>query len=328
MSKETVMFIRVSENCNAGCFMCGFAHTNNSYNITFDDVNKILDYMDSKKSYEMVRFTGGEPLLHPEIDKLVNMCHNKGYKTSIISNGFLLPKKADVLAKAGLDQIILSTDGSKSEIHDELRGLKNGLEHIKLGVKELRKYNENIIIRANTVISRRNIDDLLDMYKMFNSLSFDSWSIIPIRGNDAEWKIEDLNHYKDILKDFKEMQKKYSKPKLLGYSSDFNGKTEEEIEASFVNNYRLVPKDKCELVDYIRFYIPNQELLIPCNCAAHRINQIETDYNIDELSMDKKADIMAKWLKENGPTKCIGCEPINAYYGDYAKELKLNIFNY
>ena len=322
-----IMFIRVSENCNAGCFMCGYAGNHNSYNITETEFENLLTMMRDTGTYRLIRFTGGEPLLHPLLAKFITRCKEEGYTTSIISNGYLLPSQAEKLANAGLDQIIISIDGSKSEINDNLRGLKNGLEHIKLGVKKLREKNPNIHIRANTVISRENIDDLLDLYSMLEEMQFDSWSLIPIRGNSSIWKKEELLHYKEIYEKFKEKQKTTTKPELLGYSSSFFGRNDDEVNKSLLYNYRITPNDKCNLVDLVRFYIPDKKLIIPCNCAAHRIHQIDVEYN-DIIDPMEKASLMADWLRENGPSCCTGCEPLNAYLADNPLILKKSLFKY
>ena len=39
----TVMFVRLSENCNAGCFMCYFAHQHGLYNITDEQCHAIYE---------------------------------------------------------------------------------------------------------------------------------------------------------------------------------------------------------------------------------------------------------------------------------------------
>ena len=61
-----IMYIRVSENCNSHCFMCHFAGTTNSININNEQYDKILKHM-RNHNYKMIRFTGGEPLLHKNI---------------------------------------------------------------------------------------------------------------------------------------------------------------------------------------------------------------------------------------------------------------------
>ena len=332
MNNPTVMFIRVSENCNAGCFMCNFAHTHGLYNITDEQFDNMINKMNEAGTYKMIRFTGGEPLLHPNIANFIKKSHDNGYLTSIITNGYLLPNLAEKLANAGLNQVIISVDGRKQEINDNLRGLKNGLERIKNGVAKLREFNPKIVIRANSVVSPLNIDNLNDLYGMLYNLKFDSWSIIPIRPTEnpnTKWNVNDIDYYKEKYKTFIEEQKKYPELELLGYSSSWAGETEEEMNNTFNNKYRRIPRDKCNLVDYIRFYIPDKNLIIPCNCAAHRIHQIEAKYELEEDILTK-AQIMAEWLKDNGPTHCSGCEPLNAYAADNTHILKkeLSKFKY
>lgn len=325
-----IMFIRVSENCNAGCFMCNFAHTHGKYNITDEQFDILLDLVNKAQSYEIIRFTGGEPLLHPRIIDYINKCGECGYETSIITNGFLLPNMSEKLASSSINQIIISIDGSTPLIHDKLRGLNGGLQRIKDGVNKIKEMNSNIVFRANTVVSDLNINDLNNIYNMLDELGFDSWSIIPIRPTEDEntkWDETRLKENIETYKSFIEEQKNHPDLYLLGYSKVWAGENEEEIVKTFTNSFRLTPKDKCNLVDLVRFYIPDQELIVPCNCAAHRIHQIETEYN-NESDMFEKANIMAAWLKDNGKTHCSGCEPLNAYLGDNVKILKRGNYKY
>ena len=329
MENNKIMFVRVSENCNAGCFMCHFAHTHGKYNITDDQFNSLLDQMDKDGNYQMIRFTGGEPLLHPHIIDYIKKSHEKGYETSIITNGYLLPNLAEKIADSKLDYIIISTDGSTPEIHDKLRGLPNGLERIKTGVKEIKKLNPDVKIRANTVVSDLNIDDLDNIYNMLEESGFDAWSIIPIRPTDdpnTRWNEKNLEHNVNKYFEFIESQKKHNLD-LLGYSAKWAGSSKEEIVSTFLNQYRVVPTDKCNVVDHVRFYIPDKELIVPCNCAAHRIHQIETDYD-NESDIYKKAELMAKWLKDNGKDHCSGCEPLNAYAADHPEVFTRRLFKY
>lgn len=325
-----IMFVRVSENCNAGCFMCNFAHSTGKYNISEEQYEKLLELMNDKGSYDLIRFTGGEPLLHPNIFDFIKKAKVFGYKTSIITNGYLLPIFAEKIASSGLDQIIVSIDGSVSEINDRLRGLKNGLERIKDGVNKIKKLNSNILFRANTVASEQNIADLPNLYKMLNDLSFNAWSIIPIRPTEnsmTKWDLNNFEKNKKLYSEFIKVQSKFSNVELLGYSNNWAGITDKEISNTFSNKFGIKPKKQCNLVNLVRFYIPDKELIIPCNCAAHRIYQIQAEYD-KETSIEKKADIMATWLKENGINNCAGCEPINAYLSDNPDIISTNIFKY
>ena len=56
-------------------------------------------------------FSGGEPLLHPDLDELIARIRSHGMMAGLITNGFLLsPKRIEALNRAGLDYLQISID--------------------------------------------------------------------------------------------------------------------------------------------------------------------------------------------------------------------------
>ena len=84
-NKPIIMYVKVSENCNSNCFMCHYAGKRDSYNITMEEYKTLLRLMD-KDDYRVIRFTGGEPLLHPNIIDFIKQASNRNLYTSIITN--------------------------------------------------------------------------------------------------------------------------------------------------------------------------------------------------------------------------------------------------
>ena len=300
-----IMYVRVSENCNSNCFMCHFAGTNNAVNITDEQFNKLLNHM-KKNNYKMIRFTGGEPLLHKNLIKFIEEAKKIGVKTSIITNGFLLPIFAERLIKSGLDECIISLDGSNSELHDSLRNFNGCFDNIIKGVKLLKQ--ANIILRVNTVVSGKNIHDLVNLYDLLLKLNIDQWSIIPIKYKDNLWNSDSKKYYHEFV----ERVKDSTKIKFLGYSKNFAGNTLKEIDDVFNNNSRLKIQGECKVVDNVRFYIPNKDILIPCNCASHRLDEIPFELT---GNMEEVCEKIRIWLKENN--KECKCEPLNIYINDH-----------
>ncbi len=300
-----IMYIRVSENCNSRCFMCHFAGTTNAINISAEQYDKILKHM-KNHNYKMIRFTGGEPLLHKNIIEFLIKAKQIGVKTSIITNGYLLPRYADKLIDSNLDECIISLDGSCSNIHDSLRNFKGCFDNIIKGINKLK--SNNIVIRINTVVSGKNIHDLSNMYDLLVSLGVDQWSIIPIKYKDNLWDENSKKHYLDFV----DKVKASTKIKFLGYSKNFAGTSDEEIADTFDNNSRLKINGQCKVVDNVRFYIPDKDILIPCNCAAHRLKEIPFDLSGD---IEEVCEKIRLWLKENN-YNC-KCEPLNIYINDH-----------
>lgn len=70
-----------------------------------------------------VSISGGEPLLHPDFNKIIGLLDNYPVKFQIITNGTLLHKKINLLEKYKKNIFIqISLDGI-GEVHDNLRGL-------------------------------------------------------------------------------------------------------------------------------------------------------------------------------------------------------------
>ena len=60
---------------------------------------------------EIITFSGGEPLLHPELDQIIARIRKTGAIAGMITNGYLLmPDRIQRLNKAGLDHMQISID--------------------------------------------------------------------------------------------------------------------------------------------------------------------------------------------------------------------------
>ena len=314
-----IMYVRVSENCNSNCFMCHYRLKHDSYNLSEDKFANLLEIM-QKDDYKIIRFTGGETLLHKNIFKFINDAKKIGLKTSIITNGFLLDLCAEKLVANGLDQCIISLDGSSASIHDSLRNFEGCFDNIIKGIKKLKKLNPNIIIRVNTVVSGKNIHDLSNIYKLLVKLQVNEWSIIPIKYKENLWNDDSKRYYEE----FQNLVKNSQKIKFLGDSKNFAGTKDEEINAVFNNNSRLKTLNECYVVDYVRFYIPDKNILVPCNCVAHRLNEIP--FTITNNLQDSCEEIR-NWLKKNS-SSCTGCEPLNIYINDHPEIMECDEINY
>ncbi len=59
----------------------------------------------------IITISGGEPLIHPEIEKIIARIRRHGMIAGMITNGYLLtPKKIQALNEAGLDHLQISID--------------------------------------------------------------------------------------------------------------------------------------------------------------------------------------------------------------------------
>jgi MoaA/NifB/PqqE/SkfB family radical SAM enzyme len=82
----------------------------------------------------VVAFSGGEPMLHPDLDDLIRRIRARGMMAGLITNGyFLVPKRIEELNAAGLDFLQISIDNIEPDevSKKSLRLLDKKLQHLK-----------------------------------------------------------------------------------------------------------------------------------------------------------------------------------------------------
>ncbi|WP_347159688.1 radical SAM protein [Pontibacter chitinilyticus] len=110
----------VTYRCNARCSFCDIWEKPSPY-ITPDDVAQNLRDL-KRLGVQVIDFTGGEPLLHRQIDVLLEMAHSMGFITTLTTNGLLYPKLATRL-KGKVDMLHFSLDSADKAEHDAGRGV-------------------------------------------------------------------------------------------------------------------------------------------------------------------------------------------------------------
>jgi MoaA/NifB/PqqE/SkfB family radical SAM enzyme len=64
----------------------------------------------------IITLSGGEPLLHPELDEIIRAMRRRGVLACMITNGYLLvPERVQRLNRAGLDHMQISIDNVKPD---------------------------------------------------------------------------------------------------------------------------------------------------------------------------------------------------------------------
>src|SRR5215469_4446774 len=99
----------VTRRCNLACGYCN-EYDDFSPPVPTSDLLARIDHLARLKTAS-ITFTGGEPLLHPELDKLIAAARAHGMICTIITNGFRLTRDwIDRFNAAGLQGMQISID--------------------------------------------------------------------------------------------------------------------------------------------------------------------------------------------------------------------------
>jgi MoaA/NifB/PqqE/SkfB family radical SAM enzyme len=95
--------------CNLSCTYCN-EFDDFSKPIPTDEMIRRIDHLGDLGT-SVIAFSGGEPLLHPELDLQIAQIRKRGALAGMITNGYLLTaKRIQELNQAGLDHMQISID--------------------------------------------------------------------------------------------------------------------------------------------------------------------------------------------------------------------------
>ena len=152
--------ISVTDHCNLNCVYCSVGslpRLSHDDILRYEEIQRVVRVAASM-GINKVRLTGGEPLLRPELSKLVSMLDQIEDidDISLTSNGILLNKYASELKEAGLKRVNISLDTLKEDRFKQISGRDKlgevlsgieaahhaGLEPVKINMVVLRGKND------------------------------------------------------------------------------------------------------------------------------------------------------------------------------------------
>ncbi|MBI3016959.1 MAG: radical SAM protein [Deltaproteobacteria bacterium] len=161
--------LSITENCNMACRYClpqGFPGWESAKALlSFEGISNILQAFRSL-GFEKVRFTGGEPSLHPNLLPAITEARSLGYETiSLTTNGSYI-RNCSSLVEAGLTHINISLDTIHERTFFKITGNKHFSKVLAL-IDQALELKMNV--RINTVVLRtqnfHEISDLLEWAK-------------------------------------------------------------------------------------------------------------------------------------------------------------------
>jgi MoaA/NifB/PqqE/SkfB family radical SAM enzyme len=117
--------------CNLACTYCN-EYDKVSNPVPLDEMNRRLDKL-AELGTAIVTISGGEPLMHPELDEIIRRIRSHKMIAGLISNGYYFtPERIKRLNDAGLDSLQISIDNvaPDSVSKKSLKNLDKKLQHL------------------------------------------------------------------------------------------------------------------------------------------------------------------------------------------------------
>ncbi len=167
--------IKLLTSCNLDCSFCRWRVSNNQARkmLMLRDLRAPLRELQAFKVIR-IHFSGGEPLIHPEIVGVLRYCSDVGIpETAMTSNATLATKEiASDLFQAGLKHINVSLDGDVEGFHGKFSRAVAGLNNL-VEVRNSLFRKQKISIRVSIVVGANNICILPDLIKRVFDIGVD-----------------------------------------------------------------------------------------------------------------------------------------------------------
>lgn len=296
MHKSSICSIELFRKCNLRCRMCHMWKVKEkNHGLTAELLGSLSGQLQEVLTGDReVVFSGGEPLLFNGILDLIRIYSQKGFKVGIASNGTLINKEmAMQLVGAGLKNVQLSFDSINKDTHDTLRGVKGAYEKVLKAAEYLSLYKSRVMVCAQTVISGKNIFELIDTIRFikddgrFDFISFMAVTTPFFSNAEDDWRAKgefsflwpNENGKVDSVID------RIIEMKNNGYPIANPVSHLELFRSYFHNPFIKKPGVKCRLGDYVLSIDPNGDIRL-C-CFMEPIGNIKEKSLIAILSLEK-----------------------------------------
>ena len=167
--KRPVVVWNVTRQCNLKCVHC-YAHakaTTGDNELTTAEGKTLIDDL-AQFGVPVLLFSGGEPLVRPDLPELAAYAVQNGMRAVISTNGTLITAEtARILKDIGLSYVGISLDGM-ADINDRFRGVKGAFASALEGIENCQAAGIKVGLRFT--INKFNVGEISNIFKLIEDM--------------------------------------------------------------------------------------------------------------------------------------------------------------
>jgi len=287
----------VMTSCGFKCKYCYHPLVPVKELISLERLNVIFKEL-KETGCESFMLTGGDPLLRPDIDELMQSLYEHGLLYSLSTKSIISEERIKKLReKAGLRGMQISLDAADSAIVKNVLGITDD-EYVSKAIQMIQNLQKHgIEVRVKAVLTSYNADGLADYLHLLNSLGIKRMQVVQygrsgtrhtddLYPTDAQMQraSEVVQHFKEAHKDVEltagGFEKAYDEPFVV-----------EKVTKENVFEKRAI----CNAGRFSLTLMPNGEVFI-CEQLPYDKRYVLGDLKTQSLTECWNGELMHKWL--------------------------------
>ena len=271
--KKPVVVWNMTRRCNLRCIHCYSQSQDKDYpgELTTGEGKSLIDDL-AQFQVPVILFSGGEPLMRPDLPELAQYATSKGIRAVISTNGTLItPDMAKVLKEIGLSYVGVSLDGLQ-ETNDRFRGMRGAFDRALQGIKNCQA--QGIKVGLRFTVNKRNVQDVPAIFQLLEAEDIPRVCFYHLvyAGRGSKLIQEDLSHQEtrttvDLIMDLtKDLHQRGLKKEVLTVDNHADGP---------YLYLRLLREDPDRSKDVLELLLMNQG-----NSSGHGIGCISWDGSV------------------------------------------------
>lgn len=183
-SPPRLVFWETTVGCNLECKHCRrleVSHELMKTDLSTAEGRTLIDQIAAVGRPVLV-FSGGEPLMRPDIFELAGYAKQRRLLVALATNGTMVDEPtADRIAATGFDRVSASLDGADPATHDGFRGLKGAFEQTMAGLARLRA--RGVPFQVNCTIAKHDKDQIqqvLELAEGIGAVAVHYFLLVPV----------------------------------------------------------------------------------------------------------------------------------------------------
>jgi MoaA/NifB/PqqE/SkfB family radical SAM enzyme len=183
------LVLNITNRCNFACKTC-LRGTSSKQDLAPEALERVADFL-RPSGLRAVGITGGEPILHPQFGKILEILATRGLRFHVVTNGWLIAKYLPFLRKyrSIVNHVSVSLDGDSPEVHDANRR-PGSFNRALSAIREVRSEGFRAVV--SHIVNRNNFDGLESLMERLREeqVVVNLGRVIEFDGN-KDWQLTD-----------------------------------------------------------------------------------------------------------------------------------------